>query len=90
LPVGLSAAWCWPTTLGHWIGIRATPKLICQLPAEVVQDVAAEIIALVTEDFKLQCPVSAMQRVRGWDNPDKCPRCGVYLEKSALPYRFWD
>ena len=40
--------------------------------------------------FKLQCPVSAIHQVRSWDDPDKCPRCGVFLEKSALPYRLWD
>jgi hypothetical protein len=40
--------------------------------------------------FKLQCPVSAIHRVRGWKDPDKCPRCGVFLEQSALPYRLWD
>jgi hypothetical protein len=40
--------------------------------------------------FELQCPVSAMHRVRSWNDPDKCPRCGVYLERSALPYRLWD
>jgi hypothetical protein len=40
--------------------------------------------------FKLQCPVSALHRVRSWNDPDQCPKCGVYLEKSALPYRLWD
>jgi hypothetical protein len=40
--------------------------------------------------FKLQCPVSATHRVRGWNDPDQCPKCGVFLEKSALPYRLWD
>ena len=40
--------------------------------------------------FKIQCPVSAAHRVRGWNNPDRCPRCGVFLEQSALPYRLWD
>ena len=40
--------------------------------------------------FKLQCPVSGMHRVRGWNDPDQCPRCGAFLEKSALPYRLWD
>jgi len=40
--------------------------------------------------FKLQCPVSATHRVRSWNDPDQCPRCGVFLEKSALPYRLWD
>lgn len=40
--------------------------------------------------FKLQCPVSAIHRVRSWNDPDHCPRCGIFLEKSALPYRLWD
>jgi hypothetical protein len=40
--------------------------------------------------FKTQCPVSPHHRVRTWNEPDKCPRCGVHLEKSALPYRIWD
>jgi len=40
--------------------------------------------------FKLQCPVSAFHRVRGWNEPDRCPKCGVFLEKSALAYRLWD
>jgi predicted RNA-binding Zn-ribbon protein involved in translation (DUF1610 family) len=40
--------------------------------------------------FKLQCPVSAAHRVRSWNEPDHCPKCGVFLEKSALPYRLWD
>jgi predicted RNA-binding Zn-ribbon protein involved in translation (DUF1610 family) len=40
--------------------------------------------------FKLQCPVSAIHRVRSWNDPDKCPKCGVFLEKSALPYRLWE
>ena len=40
--------------------------------------------------FPLQCPVSAIHRVRSWTDPDKCPRCGLYMEKNALPYRIWD
>jgi hypothetical protein len=40
--------------------------------------------------FKIQCPVSAIHRVRNWNDPDRCPKCGIYLEKSALPYRLWD
>ena len=40
--------------------------------------------------FKLQCPLSAFHRVRSWNDPDKCPRCGIYLEKNALPYRVWE
>ena len=40
--------------------------------------------------FKIQCPVSAIHRVQAWNEPDKCPRCGAYLERNALPYRIWD
>ena len=40
--------------------------------------------------FKIQCPVSALHRVRSWNDPDKCPKCGIYLEKNALPFRLWD
>jgi hypothetical protein len=40
--------------------------------------------------FKIQCPVSALHHVRSWNEPDKCPKCGICLEKAALPYRLWD
>ena len=40
--------------------------------------------------FKPQCPVSAYHRVEEWNAPAKCPRCGVYLEQNAMPYRLWD
>ena len=40
--------------------------------------------------FNHQCPVSAFHRVRSWNDPDRCPKCGIYLEKSALPFRLWD
>jgi hypothetical protein len=41
-------------------------------------------------NFKTQCPVSTHHRVQSWNEPNKCPRCGVHLEKGALPYRIWD
>jgi hypothetical protein len=41
-------------------------------------------------EFKLQCPVSPAHRVETWSEPGKCPRCGLFLEKNALPYRVWD
>jgi hypothetical protein len=40
--------------------------------------------------FPLQCPVSPAHRVREWNNPDRCPRCAVYLERSALAFRIWE
>jgi len=40
--------------------------------------------------FTLQCPVFSFHKVQPWNDPDKCPRCGVFLERAALPYRMWD
>lgn len=40
--------------------------------------------------FKAACPVSSLHRVEPWQAPDKCPRCGVPMEQSSLPYRLWD
>ena len=40
--------------------------------------------------FKPACPVFARHRVREWQQPDKCPRCGIFLETNAIPYREWD
>jgi hypothetical protein len=41
-------------------------------------------------EFRLACPVSPYHRVRIWNEPDKCPRCGVFLERGALPFRQWE
>jgi hypothetical protein len=40
--------------------------------------------------FKIRCPVSVAHRVQVWKEPGKCPRCGTYMEKNALPFRHWD
>ena len=40
--------------------------------------------------FKPACPVSARHRIRLWRQPDRCPRCGTFLEPGPLPYRIWD
>ena len=42
------------------------------------------------EDFKPGCPVSPHHRVQVWNDPGKCPRCGIFLERGALPYRIWE
>jgi len=41
-------------------------------------------------NFKLACPVSARHRIRERQSPDKCPRCGCFLERNAIPFRLWD
>jgi hypothetical protein len=40
--------------------------------------------------FKPVCPVSPLHRIRIWKQPDKCPRCGIFLEQNAIPFRIWD
>jgi hypothetical protein len=40
--------------------------------------------------FKPVCPVTAWHRVEEWKDPGKCPRCGLFLEKNAIPFRIWD
>jgi hypothetical protein len=40
--------------------------------------------------FKPACPVSPLHRVREWNRPDRCPKCGVLMEQTALPFRIWD
>src|SRR5215510_928689 len=42
------------------------------------------------KEFEPACSVSRLHGVRDWNEPDKCPRCGVFLERSAIPFRHWD
>jgi hypothetical protein len=41
-------------------------------------------------EFKVQCPVSRLHHVRSWRDPGHCPRCGIFMDKNAVPYRIWD
>lgn len=40
--------------------------------------------------FKPACPVLPWHRIRLWKQPDKCPKCGNFLESNATPFRIWD
>jgi hypothetical protein len=40
--------------------------------------------------YEICCPVSPLHRVQAWNDPGRCPRCGTYLDKSALPFRIWE
>lgn len=40
--------------------------------------------------FKTQCPVSPLHRVATWNAPANCPRCGLHLERNAMPFRIWE
>lgn len=42
------------------------------------------------QSFKALCPLSPRHRVRAWKQPDKCPRCGIFLESNLVPFRDWD
>jgi predicted RNA-binding Zn-ribbon protein involved in translation (DUF1610 family) len=42
------------------------------------------------QHFKIVCPMFPHHRVREWNQPDKCPRCGLFLERNALPFRLWE
>jgi hypothetical protein len=41
-------------------------------------------------NFKPACPVSPRHRIRAWNRPDKCPKCGMFMEQNGLPFRLWD
>ena len=40
--------------------------------------------------LKPACPLSPRHRIRLWKQPDKCPKCGAFLESGAIPFRRWD
>jgi len=40
--------------------------------------------------FKLVCPASGLHRVRPWQQPGKCPKCGVFLDGGGTPFTVWD
>jgi predicted RNA-binding Zn-ribbon protein involved in translation (DUF1610 family) len=40
--------------------------------------------------FLPACPVCPRHRIREWNQPDRCPKCGVLMEQNALPFRIWD
>jgi hypothetical protein len=40
--------------------------------------------------FELHCPRSPGHQVHAWKDPGKCPRCGIFMERSALPFCLWE
>ena len=42
------------------------------------------------ENVKPVCPVAGFHRVKTWNAPGRCPRCGNYLEKNGFPFRLWE
>ena len=41
-------------------------------------------------NYRPQCPIAAWHRVSEWTEPGKCPRCGLHMERNAIPYRIWE
>jgi hypothetical protein len=41
------------------------------------------------QKYDLACVISPQHVVRPWKDPGACPKCGVYLERSAFPFRQW-
>jgi hypothetical protein len=64
-------------------------------PAPRFQEAANRLLYMGTPQlqwvqFKLRCPVSALHKIEPWNEPGKCPQCGLLLEKNVLPFRIWD
>jgi hypothetical protein len=85
-------------TLGQGGGLRQAKPLPVSPPLKVAPSFQSAVNRLPCTGlklsrwvpFKIQCPVSAQHRVQKWNEPDRCPRCSIHLEKNALPYRIWD
>jgi hypothetical protein len=79
-------------------GQRLRIRRLAQPPAEAPPTLAAALNRLPAppsarlswRTYDLTCPNEPSHRVEPWNAPGRCPRCGDYLESSALPYRRWD
>jgi hypothetical protein len=86
---GLQLAWTGlrraksPAALRKWDIPPSLPTVLNLLPYQGVKHFR-------WLQFKLRCPVSALHPVQAWNEPEKCPRCRVYLEKNAVPFRIWE
>jgi hypothetical protein len=58
-------------------------KLMTRLPF-------ASRLATRPQKFELACAASPDHRIRVWNQPGKCPQCGVFLERSGFPFAQWD
>ncbi len=72
---------------GNAVAFRREPPTFEAIVSRLPQ---AGVLRSTWQHYKLQCPVSATHRVRPWSDAHKCPKCGLHLEKNALPYRIWD
>lgn len=87
--------WGWPHPAGSWRRVKLSKLHPDASRPPSFQSVLnrlpyAGVRRFRWVQFGLRCPVSPRHRVQCWNEPDRCPRCGLYLEKNALPYRIWD
>jgi ribosomal protein S27AE len=75
-----------PGLLAH----RGPPKVPPLFEAMLARLPATSLSRFRWVRFALQCPVSSRHQVETWNEPAMCPRCGVYLERTVLPYRHWE
>jgi hypothetical protein len=78
---------------GAGVQIKGRPKVLKQAPpfAAVLNSLPLPARQRQRwQRFKAVCPVSPWHRVREWNQPGKCPRCGIFMEGNAIPYRLWD
>ena len=70
--------------------LRRNPEAVPTFDEAVNQLAVTKVKKLKWVPFKPRCPVSAVHRIQPWTDPGKCPRCGTYLERNALPFRIWE
>jgi hypothetical protein len=81
-----------------WRALSAPPLRNLPLPPTRPPSIEAALSRLPVTNlvgyhwikFEVQCPKSPRHKVRTWNDPDICPRCGAYLQRNVLPYRLWD
>jgi len=79
--------------LNHWRSLNRTSKLPRQAPTFQGALTRLRVNSVSKSrwlQFSLRCPESSSHRFQPWNHPDKCPRCGLILDKNVLPYRIWD
>jgi hypothetical protein len=63
------------------------PVILREVPANPKREKPAP---LIWQELPLACPAWPKHFVEPWNDPGRCPRCGVFLEKNGLPFRLWD
>jgi hypothetical protein len=68
---------------GHHNSPPPFAKLVERLPS--LKRLNAQL-----KSFDLTCLTSPSHTVRAWNQPDKCPHCGTFMEYNGFPFSMWD